>query len=81
MVLKELNSLEILQIATEILKWKLPMLMTEETLNKVKSIAGSAVTQTHDYLQNISPRKVNKPNIRIDDIVQFNNYTKSKSRL
>ncbi|WP_449439598.1 hypothetical protein [Pedobacter steynii] len=46
----EKTSLPIASYASEILKWELPMTLTEEQLRKLKAVAGSALTQAPDKL-------------------------------
>lgn len=78
---KKLTSAEVLTLATEILKWKLPISMTAERLSKMQLVAGAAVTQAHDRLKE-PLRLTNIPGVTmkargtISQIVEFNAYKK-----
>ncbi|WP_158799172.1 hypothetical protein [Pedobacter sp. L105] len=70
---------EILEFSTEILKWKLPVIMTEDKLMKMKAVAGSIITQSHDMLKepiNSLNKIVIKPRININDLINLNQRVK-----
>lgn len=74
---KKITPSEVLKIAGEILQWKSPMLMTVGRLNKVKLIASSAITQTHDHLNqndllSTKYRRLIKAKATIAQIVKYN---------
>lgn len=77
MLYTELTTAEILKLSTEILSWELPLTMTAARLESVKSIATSALTQTHNHLKDPFKRLervVIKPKISIADLVKLNRY-------
>lgn len=79
MITEEKTIAEVLKFASEILKWKLPVLLTEDKLMKLKAVAGSAITQSHDQLKDpllSSQRIVIKPRISINDLVALNQLVK-----
>ena len=80
MMLEEKDMTEVLNFAAQILKWNLPMQMTEEKLAKIKIVAGSAITQTHNQL-NESVRPLSKimikPKISISDLAKLNQQLKT----
>lgn len=73
---------EILKLATEILSWSVPFLMTSEKLSKMKIVAGSVVTKTHDHLINqfsLTVPKSLKPRVSIKELVIYNKSKNSSN--
>jgi hypothetical protein len=68
---------EVTKIAAELLKWELPLTLTQSDLDKIRVIANSAITHSHDVLNMNIARIVIKPKISIDDIARFNKQKKS----
>jgi len=55
-MLEEKDMAKILNLATQMLKWNLPMLITEDHLAQIKIVASYAITRTHSQLsESISP--------------------------
>lgn len=80
MITKEKTVTEILDYAAEMLTWDLPLEITKEKLIKIKAVAASAITQTHNHLKEVvNPlnKIVIKPRISIGDLVKLNQFIKS----
>lgn len=76
---RELTTTEVVKLASEILKWELPVVITSEKLQIIKAIAGIAITQTHNQLKDPFKRLdrvVIKPKVSISDLAKLNRYTK-----
>ena len=69
---------ELIRTAAEVLTWELPLEMTQDKLDQVKSLANSAITHTHDVLNSKLNRIVIKPRISIDDLARFNRQVKGR---
>jgi len=63
---------ELTRFAAEVLTWELPLEMTQDKLDQVKSLASAAITHTHDVLKIKLNRIVIKPRISINDLARFN---------
>ena len=83
-MIKKYTPAEVLKIASEILQWDLPMVMTAEKLDKVKLMVGAALTQTHDHLRDPDPlilisKKAGKQKASINEIAGYNKNEKGYS--
>lgn len=77
----KLKNEEVAEVAGEILKWKLPMLMTDHKLIKIKRVASFALTlcrSTPEEPYCALPKNKKKPHIDVNDLVKINQFIKSK---
>ena len=77
----KLKTEEAAEVAGEILKWKLPMLMTDHKLVKIKRVASFALTLCHSMPKApycILLKNKKKPHIDVNDLVKINQFIKSK---